>query len=127
MDTVLPRTKILVIDDDPLQRELIRAIFEDAKYEVIQAEDAVAGFELAITFMPQLIVTDMRMSRMTGLEFIQKTRKDERLKHIPIVVSTAMHSAQQAVECLRAGASDYLTKPINPAVFGQKVRKILGH
>jgi two-component system response regulator HydG len=121
------RTTILVVDDDPLHRGLVRAIFEDDPYEVLEASDAAEGLESAIRNLPQLILVDMRMTRMSGLEFIQSARVHPDIKHIPIIVSTASASGPQGFECLRSGAAHYLPKPLDPEPFRLTVQKLLGH
>ncbi len=121
------RTKILVVDDDPLHRGLVRAIFDQDPYEFVEAGDAAAGLEKAIEHLPQLIVVDMRMTRMSGLEFLQSARVHPDIKHIPIVVSTALSSSTQGFDCLRSGAAGYFEKPLDPEPFRRKVKQLLGH
>ena len=127
MDSARARTKILVVDDDPLHRGLVRAIFEEDPYEVIEAADAAEGLETALSRLPQLIVVDMRMTRMSGLEFLQTARAHPGIKHIPIVVSTALSSSPQGLECLRSGAAAYFEKPLDPEPFRRRVKQLLGH
>ena len=86
------RTKILVVDDDNLQRSVVREIFRKDAYEVLEASDAAAGLAAAAEHLPQLILVDMRMPRMSGLEFIQSARANPDIKHIPIIVATASAS-----------------------------------
>jgi CheY-like chemotaxis protein len=121
------RTKILVVDDDPMHRGLVRAIFERDPYEFLEASDAAEGLKSAIQHLPQLIIVDMRMVRMSGLEFIQSARVHRDIKHIPIIASTASASATQGFECLRSGAAHYVPKPLDPASFRLTVKKLLGH
>jgi CheY-like chemotaxis protein len=121
------KTKILVVDDDALHRGLVRAIFEEDPYEFLEAADAAAGLETAIRDLPQLILVDMRMPRMSGLEFIRSARAHPDIKHIPIIVSTASASAPQGFECLRSGAAHYFPKPLDPEPFRRSVKQLLGH
>lgn len=116
-----------MVDDDPLHRGLVKAIFEDDPYEVLEASDAAEGLASAIQHLPQLILVDMRMSRMSGLEFIQSARVHPDIKHIPIIVSTASASSPQGFDCLRSGAAHYFPKPLDPEPFRRSVKKLLGH
>lgn len=120
-------TKILIIDDDGLQRELVKAVFEKDNYEFFEATDAKLGFTSAIEHMPQLIVADMRMPRMSGLEFVEAARAHPDIKHIPIVISTANHSIELAIECQRKGANDFFTKPLDIGKFRRRIKQLLGH
>lgn len=121
------RTRILVVDDDPLHRELVRAIFERDPYEFLEASDAAEGLESAVKNLPQLILVDMRMTRMSGLEFLQSARVHPDIRHIPIIVSTASASSTQGFDCLRSGAAHYFPKPLDPDRFRRTVKKLLGH
>jgi len=121
------RTKILVVDDDDLQRSLVREIFRRDPYEVLEASDAAAGLAAAIQHLPQLILVDMRMPRMSGLEFIQSARVNPDIKHIPIIVATASTSGPQGFECLRSGAAHYFQKPLDADKFRVAAKKLLGH
>lgn len=121
------RTQILVVDDDPLHRRLVRAIFEQDPYEFLEASDAEEGLASAVRHLPQLILVDMRMSRMSGLEFLQSARVHPDIKHIPIIVSTASASSPQGFDCLRSGAAHYFPKPLDPDRFRGIVKKLLGH
>ena len=127
MTKVEALAKILVVDDDAFQRAIIKAIFKEDPYEVLEAAGASEGLETAIRDTPQLIIVDMRMARMSGLEFLQSARVHPDLKHIPIVVATASASSPQGFECLRSGAADYFAKPLDPVPFRRTIKKLLGH
>jgi CheY-like chemotaxis protein len=121
------RTKILVVDDDGLQRTLVREIFSRDPYDVLEAPDAASGLAAAVEHQPQLILVDMRMPRMSGLEFIQSARVNPEIKHIPIIVATASASGPQGFECLRSGAAHYFQKPLDAVKFRTAAKKLLGH
>lgn len=127
MGTEPPKTKILVVDDDPAHRELVRLIFHKDPYEVLEAEDAAEGLEAALERLPQLIVVDLRMPGMSGLDFIRSAQAHPNIRHIPIVVSTASPSSLQGFECIQSGAADYFAKPLDAEPFRAKVKKLLGH
>jgi DNA-binding response OmpR family regulator len=120
-------TKILVVDDDPMPVALLRALFELDKYELIHAPNAIEGLKMAAAEMPQLIVTDMMMPQMSGLEFVSAAKADARIKHIPVIVSSARKSVEDAHLCLKAGAIEYIPKPLDLIQFRKKVKAILGH
>lgn len=127
MDKNGVRTKILVVDDDPLHRGLVRAIFEEDPYDILEAADGAEGLEAAVRNLPQVILADMRMTRMSGLEFLRSARTHPDIKHIPIIVSTASASAHQGLDCLESGAAHYFPKPLDPEPFRRAVKRLLGH
>jgi CheY-like chemotaxis protein len=121
------RTKILVVDDDELQRALVREIFRKDPYDVLEASDAAAGLAAAVEHLPQLILVDMRMPRISGLEFIQSARANPEIKHIPIIVATASASGLQGFDCIRSGAAHYFQKPLDADKVRAAAKKLLGH
>jgi CheY-like chemotaxis protein len=121
------RTKILIVDDDAFHRAIVREIFKRDPYDVVEAVDADEGLKAAVEHLPQVIVVDMRMSRMSGLEFLQSARVNPDIKHIPIIVATASASGSQGFECLLSGAAHYFPKPLDPEPFRRTVKKLLGH
>ena len=120
-------TKILVVDDDPMPRLIFKTLFEQDDYEIIEANDAIEGLQLAELQLPQLIITDMMMARMTGIEFLRKLKENPAVKHIPVIVSSAKKSLEDMKLCLKAGAVEYVPKPVDLIVFRKRVKEILGH
>jgi CheY-like chemotaxis protein len=121
------KTKILVVDDDPWLREMLRALFTRESHEVHDSADAAAGLKKAGETLPQLIVLDMRMPLMSGLEFIKAAKASPEIRHIPIIVLTGQSSTSSGYECLRAGATAYFEKPLDLDPFRRKVNEVLGH
>lgn len=121
------QTKVLVVDDDAMIRDIIRGILTDDEFVTIEAKDASTGLEAAIEHSPQLVIVDMRMPRMSGLDFLKAVRAHPDIKHIPDMVVTAYRSAADGVECLRAGAAAYIQKPLDFPAFRLQVKQILGH
>ena len=126
-DSARAHTKILIVDDDAGIRDLFRGLLELDRYAAIEAEDAKSGLQAAVDFSPQLIIVDMRMPRMSGLDFLKAARANPDIRHIPVLVITAYSSASDGLDCLEAGAAGYLQKPIKPEIFRRQVKAILGH
>ncbi|HZM89043.1 MAG TPA: response regulator [Blastocatellia bacterium] len=103
--------KILVVDDTPDARELMASILGLEQFEVVMAADGVEGIELARSESPDLIITDLTMPRLPGLEMIHRLREMAEFKTVPIlaVTSTGM---ERAVEAIKAGANRALARPI---------------
>ena len=103
--------KILVVDDTPDARELMASILALEQFEVVLAADGVEGIDQARSESPDLIITDLTMPRLPGLEMIHKLREMDEFKTVPIlaVTSTGM---ERAVEAIKAGANRALARPI---------------
>lgn len=113
--------KILVIDDDRGLRRSLSMILEDADYTVIQASDGAEGLETALTESPAMILCDVRMPEMDGLEFLDRYR-DEGGTAL-VLVMTAYGSSELAVEAMKKGAYDYIPKPFGADEVVLTVRK----
>jgi two-component system response regulator HydG len=117
--------KILLVDDDPSHRQMLEAVLTAEGYEVSQAEDgqgAVAG--VAERFY-DLVLMDLRMARVGGLEALRQIK--EISPGIPIIIMTAYASVATAVDALKSGAYDYLTKPLDIDELRVQVKKALHH
>lgn len=103
--------KILVVDDEPLQREILKTILSKEGYETETAESAEVALVLLKKFDPDVILTDLQMTGMDGLKFLQSLPE----KSLPpaVIVITAHGTISSAVEAVRLGAADYLTKPVD--------------
>jgi two-component system response regulator AtoC len=104
--------RILVVDDDADGLEVLRTRLVHAGYEVETAESAEKALSRVKAFDPGLIVTDVRMSGMTGLELLERVRAS--MEHVEIVVMTAHDDMHIAVSAMKAGAFDFLVKPVDP-------------
>mgnify|MGYP001068195107 CR=1 FL=1 len=105
--------KILVIEDEVSIRETVSEILEISNYEVIQAENGKAGYELAVKSYPDLVICDMMMPRMDGTDTIAAFRSHSFLKYIPFVFLSALSEVSDIRHGMNLGAEDYLTKPFN--------------
>lgn len=102
--------KILVMDDDECMRELMRLHLVNAGYEVILAEDAVAAGHVILRELPDLVLADIEMPFMSGLEFVEAMKADAATASIPVVFVTSRADAEERGREL--GAVGFLTKPL---------------
>ena len=102
--------KILVVDDEPSITLLLSRILSKEGYEVATASNAEEGFVLFQKFKPDLIISDLKMPGMSGLEFLKKIKKKN--QEIDFIILTAFGTIENAVEAMKEGASDYLIKPL---------------
>ncbi len=102
--------KILAIDDEPVVRDSIAAYLEDSGFEVVQAGDGQEGLQRLRDEAPELILLDLRMPEMDGLQFLEIMKREA--PGTPVIVVSGTGVLQDAIEALRAGAHDFVTKPI---------------
>ncbi len=119
----LENIKVLVVDDDEVSRIGCERILELSKYEVDLAEDGMEGLEKIRNNNYDLVVTDLMMPRMDGMQFLEEIRKiDEKI--VPIVI-TGYATIENAVDAVKKGAYDYLAKPFTPDEFRAKIERAL--
>jgi GAF domain-containing protein/class 3 adenylate cyclase/two-component SAPR family response regulator len=119
------RSRVLVVDDNIDLRAYVSGILHQSGYEVILARDGAEGFRLAETYQPHLILTDLMMPQVSGLEMIRMLRQQETLKGIPIVLLTAKADEDTRIEGVEEGADAYLSKPFNERELLAEVRNLL--
>ncbi|HHQ47962.1 MAG TPA: sigma-54-dependent Fis family transcriptional regulator [Acidobacteria bacterium] len=121
----MKRPAILVVDDDRAFRELVVDILASEGYELLEASDAERALEILAGRSVDLVISDQRMPGMDGVELTRRIRSGSNPPEV--IVMTAYGTIQQAVEAVRRGAADYITKPLeSPAVLRQLIRRVLG-
>ncbi len=105
--------KILYVEDHPAQRDIMAQMLELGGFEVDVASDGVEGVEKATSWLPNIILMDLRMPRMDGFEAIEKIRADERTANTPIIAISAWASGKHKKRALDAGANEHFTKPVD--------------
>ena len=106
---------ILIIEDDPISRDILMNIFKVEGYEVSAADDGVAGLEIMGSKRPDLVCLDIILPRLSGYEVCRSIRKDPKLSSIPILMITSLGKKEDIVKGLKSGATDYIPKPFTPA------------
>nr|MDA3930806.1 response regulator [Prolixibacteraceae bacterium] len=117
--------KILIVDDKPSISDLIVQFLKNS-YEI---ETKLDGLE-ALTWLqegniPDLILTDLQMPNVDGIELIKKVKESGYFSDIPIIVLSSKDSSKDRIECLKLGAEDYLMKPFNPEELLIRIEKVL--
>lgn len=116
---------ILVIDDDSMMRQGIAAMMKSAGHEVIEASDGEAGLKAALAQHPDLIVTDVHMPHMTGLEMLEQLRADSWGKTAQVVVLTSDSSSQVVNDALESGVTSYFDKTLDPLTLTDQIVGLL--
>ena len=111
MDEANNLRTILVIDDEELLRQLFCSLLEKLGYQVLTAENGRIGLDLIEKKHPDLVLTDLRMPEMDGMELIKQSTR--LLPEIPIIVISGTGNVSDAIKAIRLGAYDYLTKPLD--------------
>jgi len=122
------KKRILVVDDHEDNIELLRARLEARGYEVEGASDGQAALDAVMRTCPDLILLDVMMPKMDGIEVVRRLKAKSEAKElpfIPVIMQTALDSTENKVEGLDAGADDYITKPINFAELEARVNSLL--
>jgi len=104
--------RILVIDDDTKLTDLLQLVFESKGFGVTIANSGIQALESLETELPEAVLLDLMMPGMSGLEVCQQIRANPRTSNVPVVVLTAKSGTESKQELLKAGATDYLVKPV---------------
>jgi len=117
--------KILVIDDDNSFSKLLEKIITDEGYLFKRATSGQEGLDTAHAWQPSLVLLDLGLSDMDGMDVLQKLRSELAFENTPIVIVSAYSDEKRYKECLSSGATDFIEKPINPVKFIIKIKIIL--
>jgi DNA-binding response OmpR family regulator/nitrogen-specific signal transduction histidine kinase len=115
---------ILVVEDNDEIRAYIKGILLQ-HYEVLEGRNGTEGWEIATENLPDLILSDVVMPNMSGLQLLSKLKNDQRTSHIPVIMLTARSTVNHQVEGLETGADDYLPKPFNVVLLQAKIKNHL--
>jgi signal transduction histidine kinase/ligand-binding sensor domain-containing protein/CheY-like chemotaxis protein/AraC-like DNA-binding protein len=116
--------KILIVEDNEEFRHYLRENLE-GYYRVLEAGNGKEGWQKALYYHPEVIVSDIAMPEMDGISLSQKIKSDKRTSHIPIILLTASTGEEQQLKGLSSGANDYLTKPFNFEILNIKINNLL--
>ncbi len=105
--------KILYVEDHPAQRDILAQMLELGGFEVETAADGKEGVEKALSWLPDVILMDLRMPRMDGFEAIELIRKNETTKDTPIIAISAWASGKHRKRAMEVGATEHFTKPVD--------------
>jgi len=121
---VLHHSRVLVVDDEPLIRELVADALREVGFEIQCAANGLEAFDVLRGWLPSVIVLDLMMPQLDGLGFCEMLRLNPRLAKIPVLLVTAGYSPQAAAE--RMGASAILTKPFELDHLVEMVENLVG-
>lgn len=117
--------KVLVVDDDKTTRKMLSLILKSKGYEVVTAENGMDGLQKLGIEQINLILTDMNMPYMDGIEFIKQVRANPEMSHIPIVMLTTEADEEEKQRAYKAGVDDYLVKPATGEQIVESMKRII--
>ncbi|MFG0330965.1 MAG: sigma-54-dependent transcriptional regulator [Phycisphaerales bacterium] len=118
-------SRILIVDDKELMRDSVGAMLSREGHTVVAAADAKSALRVVCDRRPDLVLTDLKMPDMTGLDLLQEVRKVD--EELPVILMTAFATVQTAIDAMKHGAFDYLTKPFDGDQLTLTVRRALDH
>jgi signal transduction histidine kinase/ligand-binding sensor domain-containing protein/DNA-binding response OmpR family regulator len=123
-EVVSEKQTILLIDDDEQIRDYLARLFKDT-YIIHQAANGAAGLKAALTYLPDLIISDVHMQEMNGIELCNKVKENDSLNHIPVILLTASTSDEFKLKGVEGGADDYIIKPFDNTLLQARVTNLL--
>jgi len=121
----MPAPTVLVVEDDPTILQLLDVNFEMEGYLVLRAEDGEQGLAVAQESRPDIIVSDVMMPKMSGIELVAALKQSEATRSIPVILLSAKAQGGDVRAGLEAGADDYVTKPFEPLDLIDRVNALL--
>lgn len=117
--------KVLIVDDLATNRVVLKVKLSQACYQTLQAEDGAAALRIARSEAPALVLLDLKLPDMDGLAVCRRLRADPATSRIPIIIVTAIHDAAGRIAALRAGADDFLSKPVDEVMLLARIRSLM--
>jgi two-component system, cell cycle response regulator DivK len=119
--------KVLIVEDNEMNRDMLKRRLERRGYEVVCAVDGPNGIETALSYAPDIILMDVALGEMDGWEATRILKTKETVKHVPIIALTAHALETDPRKSIEAGCSDFETKPITLNVLIDKIEKHIGN
>ncbi|MEY4936539.1 MAG: hypothetical protein RIS64_2898 [Bacteroidota bacterium] len=120
------KTNILILEDHDSVRLLLGTTFRGENYQVITKKDGIEGMAwLAAGNIPNMIILDINMPRLNGLDFMRQINRSGLYKDIPVIMLTANEDEDDIIEAFALGIQNYVQKPFNPVALKDKVSKVL--
>ena len=120
-------TTVLIVDDEPNIVQLVRITLEDSRVQVLEAADGATALDRAAAFRPDLVLLDIDLPDVSGLEVCRRLKEDADLAKMKIVMLTAAAQRDDIARGLAAGADEYLTKPFSPVRLLSLVEQLMPH
>jgi CheY-like chemotaxis protein len=124
-DIDISSSRVLIADDIQQNRELLEAYLADEGYQILMAADGQQTMQMVDQHLPDLILLDIMMPRMSGYEVCTQIKNDPAKRMIPVLIVTALNEPGDIEKAVKAGCDDFLTKPVNRLELRTRVRSLL--
>jgi DNA-binding response OmpR family regulator len=121
----MPAVTVLVVDDDPVIVQLLRVNFELEGYKVTTASNGEEALAAVKKKRPDIVVSDIMMPKMDGLQFVKELQADAKLAGLPVILLSAKAQSADVTRGIELGAADYVTKPFDPLELIERVTAVL--
>lgn len=121
----MKRPRILIVDDEPDIRDILKITLAEEDYEVVEAGDGQDGLKKVQSENPDLVILDYKMPLLDGREVCKRLKKDILLRHLPVIMLTGKGDLMDKVEGIEAGADDYIVKPFEPQELLARIKMII--
>jgi DNA-binding response OmpR family regulator len=121
-DISLSKKVVMIVDDDWMNREVMEAYLLNADYEVVMASSGEQALNLAMKKTPDLILLDLRMQGMNGIEVCRRLKAEATTAQTPVLIVTALHSDQEKLDAIAAGADDFIPKPLDSTIMLNRIK-----
>ncbi|MBD3290957.1 diguanylate cyclase [candidate division KSB1 bacterium] len=125
MNNGVANSKVLVVDDVPLNRKLQQAYLDAVGYEVLLAQDGVEALQRVEEETPDLILLDVMMPKMNGFQVCRRLKNNDTTRFIPVIMVTALNETEDKIKGIEAGADDFICKPFNKLELLARVKSLL--
>jgi two-component system, OmpR family, alkaline phosphatase synthesis response regulator PhoP len=120
------KTKVLIVDDDETNLRLLRGILQSKfSFEIIEAKNGKAALEMIKAQKPFMVILDIMMPEMDGIQALEEIRKNEETKDLPVIICSAVSEKTKIITLFNQGIVDYILKPIKPIVLVNKIKDYL--
>lgn len=122
----LQNGRIMMVDDEPVMMEMVQAFLEDAGYrDFIAVEDSTTAIDRLHETLPDVLMLDLMMPKVSGMQILQMLRNEAKFQFLPVIVLTSSTDAPTKLKALDLGATDFLSKPVDPSELALRVRNML--
>jgi len=122
----VPKKKILIIEDNVMNMKLFRDLLEAHGFSIIETDNGAAAVDMVREILPDLILMDIQLPEVSGLDIIREMKNAEEIRHIPVIAVTAFAMKDNEAEIIASGCEAYVAKPISIEPFMELVEKFVG-
>ena len=121
----MKKGRVLIVDDGKLNRLLAKRYIEKLGHKVNEATDGIEALDVVRKFKPDLILLDLQMPNMNGMECLKRLKEDNLLRYIPVIICTNVKDADVIAECFENEASEFINKPIDFKILRAMVNSLI--